>query len=52
MARCDGANWEEFARENPELLVGKNGLLDRYYSEATLRSDLARKVFVLPDKML
>jgi hypothetical protein len=52
MARCGAADWEEFARQNPDLLVAKNGILSRYYGDATLTSDLARKVFVLPDKML
>jgi hypothetical protein len=49
MVRCAGTNWEEFACQNPDLLVWKNGILSRYYSEATLKSDLARKVFVFPD---
>jgi hypothetical protein len=52
MARCEGADWEEFARQNPDLLIPENGILRRYYGDATLTSDLARKVFVLPDKML
>jgi hypothetical protein len=50
MARCEGTDWEEFVRRNPDLLVWKNGILTRYYREATLQSDLAREVFVLPDK--
>jgi hypothetical protein len=50
MSRCEGADWEEFARRNPDLLTWKDGILSRYYCEATLKSDLARKVFVLPDK--
>jgi len=50
IACCEGADWEEFARENPDLLTWKDGILSRYYREATLKSDLARKVFVLPDK--
>jgi hypothetical protein len=50
MACLEGAAWEEFARHNPDLLIWKNGILSRYYCEATLKSDLARKVFVLPDK--
>jgi hypothetical protein len=49
MARCEGVSWEEFARENPDLLIWKDGVLSRYYRETTLQSDLARKVFVLPD---
>jgi hypothetical protein len=52
MARCEGTDWEEFVRRNPDLLVWKNGILTRYYREATLQSDLAREVFVLPDKYI
>ena len=50
MARAAAADWDEFARRNPDLLVWKNGILDRYYHEATLASDLARNVFLFPDK--
>src|ERR1700676_2978235 len=50
MARTDPANWEEFTSQNPDLLIWKGGLLSRYYRDATLKSDLARRVFVLPDK--
>jgi len=39
-----------FAQTNPELLVWKNGILNRYYQPETLKSDLARSVFVFPDK--
>lgn len=52
MARCEGADWEEFARQNPDLLIWKDGIMTHYYREATLKSELARKVFVLPDKCL
>ncbi|MFZ0868620.1 MAG: hypothetical protein WAU76_15505 [Candidatus Sulfotelmatobacter sp.] len=52
MARCKVAGWEEFADVNPDLLTWKNGILNHYYREATLKSDLARRVFVLPDKCL
>jgi hypothetical protein len=52
MACCEGLGWEEFARRNTDLLVWKKGILDRYYRHATLKSDLARKIFVLPDKCL
>jgi hypothetical protein len=52
MARSEGAGWEEFARLNRDLFISKNGILRRYYEDATLTSELARKVFVLPDKML
>ena len=50
MARSEAADWEEFHRQNPDLLAWKDSVLSRYYREATLQSDLARKVFVLPDK--
>jgi hypothetical protein len=50
MARSHGADWEEFARQNPDLLQWKEGVLNRYYHDATLKSDLARHVFVFPDR--
>jgi len=50
MARGGGGDWEEFAQVNADLLVWKNGILSRYYSEDTLRSELARRVFLFPDK--
>jgi len=43
-------NWEEFARQNSDLLIWKNGILNRYYQDATLKSDIARRVFIFPDK--
>ena len=52
MALFSGTGWDEFAQKNPELLVWKNGLLNRYYREETLKSAFARSVFVLPDKSL
>lgn len=55
MARFDGRlssnGWDEFARRNLDLLVWKNGVLSRYYRKTTLQSDLARSIFVLPDKL-
>jgi hypothetical protein len=41
--------WEEFAEANPDLLTWKNGILTKYYCEETLQSDIARRVFILPD---
>jgi hypothetical protein len=53
MARDEAPGWEEFTRRNPDLLVWKDGILMRYYYQAsTLKSDLARNIFVLPDKFL
>jgi hypothetical protein len=52
MARSTSGDWEEFARSNPDLFVCKGSVLDRYYADGTLSSELAKKVFVLPDKCL
>lgn len=43
--------WDEFASANPDLLTWKNGILKKYYAEETLQSDVARRVFVFPDKL-
>ena len=48
-ARCDAADWEQFAAANPDLLVWKPSILGRYYSKELLMSDLARRTFVMPD---
>jgi hypothetical protein len=50
MARCERATWDDFALQNSDLLTWKDGILSRYYREATLKSDLARTVFLFPDK--
>jgi hypothetical protein len=52
IARGESAGWEEFARRNPDLLIWKGGVLESYYRQETLRSDFARRVFVLPDRCL
>ncbi len=51
MARAPVNGWEEFALANPDLFQWKGGILDRYYHEATLQSDIARSIFVFPDKV-
>jgi hypothetical protein len=50
MARSPATDWDEFSRRNLDLLTWKDGILSRYYEEATLQSELARAVFVFPDK--
>lgn len=50
MARAAPADWDDFAQKNPDLLVWKDGILSRYYEPSTLQSDLARRVFLFPDK--
>ena len=52
MARWSDHDWEEFILHNSDLLVWKDGILTRYYHESTLRSELARTVFLFPDKCL
>ncbi len=50
LARAGKAQtWEEFAKENPDLLFWKGGILERYYRKATLDSQLARLTFVFPE---
>ena len=43
-----GPTWEDFARSNPDVLRWKGGAFFDFYSEEVLRSDLARRTFVLP----
>jgi hypothetical protein len=50
IARFPSREWDEFAVQNSDLLVWKDGILGRYYREGTLQSELARTVFVFPDK--
>jgi len=50
MARAERQeSWEEFAARNADLLLWKDGVLDRYYADATLESDLARRQFIMPE---
>ena len=52
MARGGGnPTWEEFVAENADLLNWENNILRRYYRDSTLKSNLARSTFVLPDKI-
>ena len=44
--------WEEFALANPDLMDWKESVLKNYYREETLASEIARRVFVLPDKSI
>ena len=50
LAQSNSTNWEEFAEQNPDLFEWKPGILARYYRDSTLSSDLARAVFLFPDK--
>ena len=49
VTRGRGATWDDFAEANPDLLVWPSSILTRFYSQALLDSDLARRHFVWPD---
>jgi hypothetical protein len=52
MSRAGGhPTWEAFAAANPDLLNWKENLLNKYYREETLASDLARATFLMPDRI-
>jgi hypothetical protein len=42
--------WPAFSSRNADLFDWKNNILKSYYREETLGSDLARKMFIFPDK--
>ena len=46
-----GGSWEEFTEANADLLTWRPSVLRAYYRDDTLQSDLARAVFVLPDRV-
>ena len=48
-AKQPAADWDAFAAANPDLLVWKPSILERYYSKELLAADLARRAFVMPD---
>ena len=46
-----GLAWGRFKEANADLLARDKGVLAKYYLPGTLSSDLARRVFVLPDRL-
>jgi hypothetical protein len=48
--RSHPATWEQFAAAHSDLFDRKNSILLRYYREETLQSELARRVFIMPDR--
>jgi len=42
--------WEQFAAAHPDLFDWKNSILLKYYRPETLHSELARQVFLMPDR--
>jgi hypothetical protein len=47
MQRTPSGTFDAFAEANPDLF---DAILERYYTPDTLRSELARATFVLPDR--
>ena len=43
-------SWDKFATDNPDLLQWNDNILKKYYRPQTLKSELARRVFLFPDK--
>jgi hypothetical protein len=43
--------FEDFCASNPDLFAWRPSILDAYYRPGTLDSELARRVFVLPDRL-
>lgn len=53
MQRQDTAlDWVEFVETNPDVFDWKNNILKSYYQDETLRSETARRIFLLPDKIV
>jgi hypothetical protein len=50
-ARTPAQTWPQFEAANPDLLVWKPSILERYYSKELLSSELARRTFVMPDRV-
>ena len=48
-AKNPASSWPAFEAANPDLLVWKPSILERYYSKELLASDLARRTFLMPD---
>jgi hypothetical protein len=51
MRRDDAPHeWEGFRAANGDLFCWKPSILERYYAPQTLKTELARRIFVLPDQ--
>jgi hypothetical protein len=50
-ARQPRETWQEFETANADLLSWKPSILDRYYSKELLASDLAKRNFLMPDRL-
>ena len=43
------ADWKAFKANNPEMFARSPSIIGRFYSDARLKSEEARRTFVLPD---
>jgi hypothetical protein len=46
------SNWESFVKANGDLLEWHTSILSRYYTSETLQSEMARRVFIMPDQWI
>jgi hypothetical protein len=44
--------WPQFAASNADLLQWKDNVLKKYYRDETLSSELARSIFLFPDRTI
>ena len=51
MAAASHTTWEDFEKSNPDLLTNWGGFVKRFYTTRTLSSAIARRAFVLPDRL-
>jgi len=52
MARASSTqSWAEFSVSNADLLLWQNNVLKKYYFPETLSSELAKRVFLFPDRV-
>lgn len=50
-ARNPVDTWEAFAAANGDLLTWKPSILERFYTKELLASDLAKRAFLMPDRV-
>ena len=51
MLEAPSDDYDTFASKNPDLFVWPGGALSRYYTRDTLAGELARRTFVMPDRI-
>jgi hypothetical protein len=52
IARADSPQtWAEFSSVNTDLLRWEDNILKKYYRPETLSSELAKRIFLFPDKL-